>query len=248
MTRTEDPFGLWSNPFLAAGLAAVWIVLLAIFHALPQWDLAAAAAFFDPAACAATQNGRFCAGFPVAQSELANAVRDTLHRTPIIIGIVLLVPIVLDIRRGLRWRDAPLRVKTVLVGALILGPGLLVNGILKEFWGRPRPWMTEEFGGWMPFVEAGVMEGMCQSNCSFVSGEGAGGGWLVCLTVLFPPRWRRIAFVVLLVIGGGMAFLRVAFGAHYLSDALLGFLSSITLFVMLAALAQWSTGSAQQST
>src|SRR5262245_4094209 len=35
--------------------------------------------------------------------------------------------------------------------ALALGPGLLVNGILKPLWGRPRPYQVESFGGARPY-------------------------------------------------------------------------------------------------
>jgi membrane-associated phospholipid phosphatase len=37
-----------------------------------------------------------------------------------------------------------------------------------------------------------------------------------------------------------MAGLRVAFGAHYLSDAVLGFTMTIVIFLVLAAFAEWT--------
>lgn len=240
MTANQNPFGLWSNPLLAAVLLTVWITLLLIFNGEPQWDLAISGWHFDPQRCAATANGRFCGGFAAAGSPVLVPLREAMQVMPVVIGIVLLFLGALDHRDGMRWRHAGLRIKLVLPVALIVGPGLIVNGVLKEFWGRPRPWMTEAFGGWMPFVEAGAIQGMCERNCSFVSGEGAGAGWLLCLTVLFPPELRRPAFAVLALIGATMAYMRVMFGAHYFSDALLGYLLSVTVFVALAALAQSS--------
>ena len=35
---------------------------------------------------------------------------------------------------------------------MVLGPGLLVNAVFKEYWGRPRPRETVEFGGQREFV------------------------------------------------------------------------------------------------
>lgn len=247
MTSNENPFGLWSNPLLAAGLLALWFALAIVFYSQPQWDLAVAQAFFHAELCAATAGERSCRGFAAANAQVLTTIRNVLHDAPIVIGVILLVLAIADWRDGMRWRDAGMRVKLVAVIALVLGPGLLVNGILKQVWGRPRPWMTEEFGGWMPFVEAGVIEGMCERNCSFVSGEGAGAGWLLCLTVLFPPELRRPVFIVLVLVSLTMAFLRVAFGAHYLSDAILGYLSAVALFVAVAALAQWSATPAKSA-
>src|SRR5207244_1595195 len=39
------------------------------------------------------------------------------------------------------------RACALIVLALALGPGLLVNGILKPLWGRPRPHQVQVFGG-----------------------------------------------------------------------------------------------------
>lgn len=57
---------------------------------------------------------------------------------------------------------------------LLLGPGLLVNGILKNHsLGRARPLQIEQFGGQEHFTPAFVYSGQCHKNCSFVSGHAA---------------------------------------------------------------------------
>jgi membrane-associated PAP2 superfamily phosphatase len=43
------------------------------------------------------------------------------------------------------------RACALIVLAIMLGPGLLVNGVLKPLWGRPRPAQTELFGGSRPY-------------------------------------------------------------------------------------------------
>lgn len=243
MTSNQNPFGLWSNPVLATALVALWVALLLLFHVRPGLDLAVSGSFFDAALCTATHDGTHCTGFAIANAAFPRLVRQALYHLPTAIGIALVIWLVRDWRCGRRWRDPAIHVKAVVILALVVGPGLIVNGILKQVWGRPRPWMTEQFGGWMPFVAAGTIEGMCAANCSFVSGEGAAGGWLICLVVLFPPRQRTAAFIALLAVGGTMALLRVAFGAHYLSDVILGFVSSLIVMAGLAALVQASIGS-----
>jgi len=46
-----------------------------------------------------------------------------------------------------RKRDEWRRDATFVLLALVLGPGLLVNGVLKDHWNRPRPRDLVEFGG-----------------------------------------------------------------------------------------------------
>lgn len=236
MTRTQDPFGIWANPLLAAALLTLWIALALTFAGEPQWDLAVAGWFFDAEACARTASDLFCSGFPIATSATLNAIRDILHVAPVLICIafiiMLFIRIRLDDRHWLTSRNIALWSLPV---TAIVGPGLIVNGILKAHWGRPRPWMSEEFGGWMAFTPAGTIEGACTSNCSFVSGEAAIGGWLLCLVILFPPHRRLVAGIMLALIGGFMAVLRLKFGAHYPSDIILGYLLTLTFFALQAS-------------
>ena len=57
---------------------------------------------------------------------------------------------------------------------LVLGAGLVVNGILKDDFGRARPRDIEAFGGSSQFTPAFVVSHECDRNCSFSSGDGAG--------------------------------------------------------------------------
>ena len=99
------------------------------------------------------------------------------------------------------WRDwhcrqgscqFPGRAVVFLALTLALGPGLLVNGLLKEHWSRPRPGEVVEFGGslaptpWDP-------RGRCEQNCSFVSGETSGAAWTVAPALLLPGTLRAVA-------------------------------------------------------
>ncbi len=117
-----------------------------------------------------------------------------------------------------------------------MGPLLIVNLILKEVFGRVRPRSIEEFGGVMEFTLPGDIAGQCISNCSFVSGEASVGGWFLVCGLLFPPRYRRQAYAGLFVLGFGMALLRVTFGAHFLSDVVLGYLVPIIVCAILACI------------
>ncbi|MBF0094068.1 MAG: phosphatase PAP2 family protein [Alphaproteobacteria bacterium] len=118
-----------------------------------------------------------------------------------------------------------------LLGSLALGPGLVVNGVLKEFWGRARPTTVREFGGDLQFSPALIPSDQCSHNCSFVSGHAAAAFWLVSFALLVPPRWRPLAVAVALGCGGAMGLVRVAQGGHFLSDVV--YAGAVTFIVSL---------------
>jgi lipid A 4'-phosphatase len=136
-------------------------------------------------------------------------------------GVVLLVLVA-----SLWWlfRGSPLlglerRKMAFLVLALALGPGLLVNTVLKDHWGRARPSQVVEFGGEKQFTPAPLPARQCDHNCSFVGGHAAIGFYLVAFAFLVPERRRRrIAEAAALAAGGLIGVVRIAQGGHFLSD------------------------------
>lgn len=124
----------------------------------------------------------------------------------------------------------------------ILGPGILVNAILKNYWGRARPDQIVDFGGSALFSPAWVMTDQCARNCSFVSGEGSGAaalliGGLVILQALRDRLngrvlWATQMFLVTAALTA--AALRVVLGRHFLSDTVFA-----ALLVALIALLLW---------
>jgi lipid A 4'-phosphatase len=119
-------------------------------------------------------------------------------------------------------RSAPMSTPAALflVASLTLGPGVLVNGILKETWSRPRPGMVTEFGGEHRFMPWWDPRGTCDSNCSFVSGETSSAVWMTAPAMLTPLYWRFAALGIATLYGIGFAFIRLLAGGHFLSDAL----------------------------
>lgn len=119
---------------------------------------------------------------------------------------------------------------------LALGPGLLVNAVFKDNWGRPRPRETVAFGGdqqyQAPLVisEAGGKSFPC-GHCSV--------GFALCVFAFWNQRrpgrknlvvagWVAAAFA-----GVYLGAARVAVGGHYLSDVLA---AGITVFAVAWAL------------
>ena len=131
---------------------------------------------------------------------------------------------------------APRRVAYVLV-CLLVGPGLLVNVVLKDQWGRARPSQVTEFGGTRTFTPALSLSDQCPRNCSFVSGEASLGFWWLAFGFLAAPgRRRRLVVAAGLGMGTFMGVLRVAGGGHFLSDAIFAGLLTITVCAILAEL------------
>lgn len=108
--------------------------------------------------------------------------------------------------------------------AILVGPGIIVNLVLKEFVDRPRPRHIEQFGGSKSFVPALIVSDQCQSNCSFVSGHAAGGFSLIALAFLFHGRRRHLIFVASVITGGIIGLVRMMQGGHFLSDVIFAFL------------------------
>lgn len=108
---------------------------------------------------------------------------------------------------------------------LILGAGLIVNVIFKDNFGRARPRDIEEFGGSKRFTPAFVVSYECDRNCSFSSGEGAGGFFALALASVLSRR--RAILLAGVGIGILVSWSRIASGAHFFSDTVVSF------FVML---------------
>jgi lipid A 4'-phosphatase len=108
---------------------------------------------------------------------------------------------------------------------LIVGAGLIVNVVLKDNFGRARPRDIAEFGGAQLYTPPFVASNACHKNCSFSSGEAAGGFFAVA--VAWALGRRRALVAAGLALGAFVSFCRVATGAHFFSDTVVSF------FVML---------------
>lgn len=102
--------------------------------------------------------------------------------------------------------------------ALFIGPGVVVNLVLKEHIDRPRPAQTVEFGGENRFVAAFEWDAEGVRGHSFVSGHVAFACWLMALAWIDAARRRRWHLAAL-GFGAVMAWTRLDSGQHWLSDA-----------------------------
>lgn len=236
--RETSAFGVWADPVFGLALLGLWFALAIVFNGEPQIDRAVSSFFFAAVPCAEGSGLAVCGNFPATAGEFLATVRQSLHYLPMVAAIVILAALLKELFDKRGFTNGRARFAATALAAFILGPGLLVNGLLKDHWGRPRPIATDLFGGNLPFVPAGEMSNACLSNCSFVSGEAASIFWLVCLVPLLPAGWRRVGALALTAVAVFTSGLRIAFGGHYLSDVVLGGLSTLIVFSGLAILVE----------
>jgi len=102
-----------------------------------------------------------------------------------------------------------------------IGSGFLINGVLKPYWGRPRPVQIEQFGGpweYREFYEPGI----AARGQSFPSGHVS----IVSLFLVCVFAWkqsRRLAISGVLfgtILTISMSICRMAQGGHFLTDTI----------------------------
>ncbi|PQO44913.1 phosphatase PAP2 family protein [Blastopirellula marina] len=104
--------------------------------------------------------------------------------------------------------------------AILIGPGILINSVLKPNWGRPRPCDIVAFGGTQNYVPPGTI-GPYELAKSFPSGHASMGFVFMLPAFLLLGKRNKLAaaiFGVGFLMGCGVGASRIAEGGHFLSD------------------------------
>lgn len=230
----------FSSGVAAVIFGAALVLALFVFHAVPAIDRAVSGLFFATAACAGGEPaGTVCGDFPARHVAALGALRQFLQHLPAAVAAGLGAAYAVRLATGTPARDPSMTPVATALIAYLLSVGLLVNGVLKAYSGRPRPLQSDLFAGTLPFVPAGDFTDYCASNCSFVSGEAAAAAWLIAAVSLLPPRYgalRMPAFAAVTAYAAATGVLRISFGAHYLSDIVVAALATLLIFAILAGL------------
>jgi len=136
------------------------------------------------------------------------------------VAIAALIVLIAGIR-AVRWRIYR-RESLFLLLVFAVGPGLLVNTIFKEYWGRPRPVQVCQFGGALDFKPLLVM-GTPGQGKSFPSGHASAAFFLAAGYCIWRTGRRRLAeatFAAGMLYGILVGITRMARGGHFLSDIL----------------------------
>lgn len=203
-----------------------------LFSNMPQLDLAVSHAFYSKRQ------------FWGHGSEILQSLRMLFWNLSLAMVLTSVIALSLGYSQAWPQRVLPMRDWNVILWGFLLGPGILVNVILKGFSGRPRPRDTFAFGGDSLFKGLGEWDGRCVTDCSFVSGE-VSGTTAFCLSCVIliqahssrlGPRRTRALYAIL---AGSFAFVflhRIMTGGHYLSDAVMAALLTALVMVFVAVL------------
>ncbi|MCF7920597.1 MAG: phosphatase PAP2 family protein [Candidatus Cloacimonetes bacterium] len=150
----------------------------------------------------------------------------------IAIGAIFLFILGLNVRKFEKYRKHCL----YLILLMLLAPGLIVNTILKENFGRPRPRDTIQFNGKYNYEKPLVYD-TASPGKSFPCGHASMGFYFFAFYILNRKRnkkFARAAFGITLFWGGLIGLTRMVQGAHYLSDviwsAFICYLSALWLY------------------
>ncbi len=180
-----------------------------LFTLFPGIDLTVSGWFFTP-------------GIPLGFTLAHTAGFMHLKRAvPWVITLTVLATVLLAARRAAgRGRGPSLRAALFVLLSIAVAPGLVANVMLKDNWGRARPNQLALFNGsaGARFTTPLVPTDQCDSNCSFVAGDGAAGFSLLAPALVAPAPVRPLAIAGAVAVGVLFGANRIAMGGHFLSD------------------------------
>ncbi|NLR98247.1 phosphatase PAP2 family protein [Rhizobium sp. P38BS-XIX] len=188
-----------------------------VFVVFPRLDLTVSRLFVHGSA------------FWLMENPFLQAVRDVSRQSQIYLLPFMALLIALRAFMPLRFCFCPPHKPLFVLLSFAAGPLVIVQ-TLKILIGRVRPRELVEFGGTADFTPVWQFSAACSRNCSFPSGEAAAAAAALSLLVFVSARYRWAAALILTPCLLFVAFNRVIFGAHFLSDVMLGWL--LTMFVM----------------
>ena len=207
---------IFTGSFFAAAL---------LFYAFPELDIRFSMLFYDPVI-----------GFYMADAPFCRWVYQSVEIVSVVwVVLALLLLAATWIRKKNRFGLSGKQL-IFLLAALAIGPGLIVNLVLKDNWGRARPYDVMEFGGKSAFTPAFVISGECRNNCAFVSGHAAMGFYFIAFGFLRQRR-RSLFFLLAGIYGTVVGLVRILQGGHFLSDIVFAFfithaLSAVLYWIM----------------
>lgn len=195
-----------------------------VFTGYPQLDLWFSGLFFDPESLFYLKEWLPCL--------------IVYYAVPILCVAYIVFLLQVLIRQRLNPIDSRTAAKTALylLVVLALAPGLVVNLVFKEHFGRPRPDETTYFRGTKTFKPAFVYSP--QDGYSFVSGHASFGFSFIAIAMV-AKRHRKKIFATAVGFGILAGFCRIMQGKHFLSDVVFAFffvygIARLTHYLMFA--------------
>lgn len=159
---------------------------------------------------------------------------------PVLSAVTLFGTLLIIVATTISKRRLSLRLPALYIFCcLLLGPGLIVNTLFKDNWGRERPRNVIELGGSEAYTPP-LKYNFNGDGRSFPSGHSSVGFFLISFYFLWKRRNKTLANIALfstIVVGVGTGFARMAAGGHFLSDvlwsAIITFSTSYLLYLLM---------------
>lgn len=200
-----------------------WILGVVLFFMFfPGFDIWVSAQFYDPVA-----------GFDWNKDGLLEFLRKVMPYLIIGSFVFCVVLWVAGIWYE-RWFWGMTTHRAIyLMVSLIVGPGLIVESLLKPNWGRARPKDLTIFGGQADYTPPLWVANECQRNCSFVSGHAALAFWVSAYGFMLPAKWRALGISLGVAFGITMGWVRIIQGGHFFSDVVFAGIIVLGVNIML---------------
>lgn len=188
------------------GVLVLAVITTAVFW-LTDSDLRLAAWFYRPE--------NLTDVWPLQHLWLLKLLFDYAFPFTVFAGsLALLVYLISHIHDGSRqFRRQALYILLVIA----LGPGVVVNLIVKDHWGRPRPVHVQQFGGQFQYVPPAKIGGT--TDKSFVCGH-CSVGYAFFVVYFLAQNHKLIFFLITITLAWIMGFTRMTAGGHFVSDIL----------------------------
>lgn len=197
-----------------------WLIILivaAILSTLPFWfsdlDISIASYFYQSTAAKGLE-------WTYRKFPLWDFFYHTVPVFATLLGLIGIEIIVLGSIKP-HWRRWRLY-GWFIVLTIALGPGLLVNIIFKDHWGRPRPCEIETFGKNAAYLPPLIPDFSSDSK-SFPCGHCAVAFSFATFYFILSPQWTifsKLILIASLIAAGLVGISRMAAGGHFLSDVL----------------------------
>jgi lipid A 4'-phosphatase len=202
---------------------SVTILLAGFFILYPEIDIWVSEQFF-----------KHETGFYLHKNPILSWMYYVIYYVTGLLIVTLLILLIISFRTSNHVLFLVRRQLIYLSLAFLLGPGLLVNVILKNNWGRARPIEIVNFMGEHSFTPAFLISEACARDCSFVSGHAAMGFLPMALGFCFLGRKRYVIFTIGILTGIMFGGARVLQGSHFISDVIFSALLTFLLYYLLS--------------
>lgn len=199
-----------TNTSLIYTTVIVFAILTAFFIFFPEVDIQIANYFYNTEL-----------GFLYKKNIIVQLLYNTIPLITKVFAVACLLYIVYLYIKYKKFKLILTSSAFFLFSSAIIGPGFIVNTVLKNNFGRARPEQITEFNGSKKFTEAFVITDQCAKNCSFTSGHAAMGFYFTAIAYTVSALYFTRIYLLGIIFGTLVGLSRILMGGHFASDVVI---------------------------